>query len=154
MSRENREGTEAKKAKQRARRETAGKEAATAVDQTVESSERGQAARAEEAGRSEAPSDESPKRRRGFALLPKEIHRRWASLGGKAAQQEKAGHRFTSEKAREAGKRGGATVAKDREYMRELGRRGGIARAKARKAAQATQTETPADVDHTDDPSE
>ena len=90
----------------------------------------------------------------GFARVPKEKLRNWASLGGKAAQREKSGHRFTSEKAREAGKRGGATVAKDREYMRELGRRGGIARAKARKAAQATQTETPADVDNTDDPSE
>ena len=90
----------------------------------------------------------------GFARVPKEKLRNWASLGGKAAQREKSGHRFTSEKAREAGKRGGATVAKDREYMRELGRRGGIARANARKAAQATQTETPADVDHTDEPSE
>lgn len=153
MSRANREGTEAKKAKRRARRETAGKEAATAVDRTVESSERQQAPRTEEAGRSEAPSEQSPKRRRGFALLPKEIHRRWASLGGKAAQQEKAGHRFTSEKAREAGKRGGATVAKDREHMRELGRRGGAARANARKAAQAMQTERSADVDHADEPS-
>ena len=154
MSRENREGTEAKKAKRRARRERVGEKAAPAADQPIESSERKQAARSDDAGRSEAPSDESPKRRRGFALLPKEIHRRWASLGGKAAQQEKSGHRFTSEKAREAGKRGGATVAKDREYMRELGRRGGIARAKARKAAQATQTEAPADVDLAEHPSE
>ena len=154
MSRENREGTEAKKSKRRTRRETVGKETATAVDQTVESSEREQATRTDEAGRSESPSEHSPKRHRGFALLPTEIHRRWASLGGKAAQREKSGHRFTSEKAREAGKRGGATVAKDREYMRELGRRGGIARAKARRTAQATQTETPADVDHTDEPSE
>jgi hypothetical protein len=38
--------------------------------------------------------------------------------------------------------------------MRELGRRGGTSKAKARKAAQATQTETPADVDHEEHPSE
>jgi hypothetical protein len=38
--------------------------------------------------------------------------------------------------------------------MRELCRRGGTAKAKVRKAAQATQTETPADVDHAEHPSE
>ena len=92
-------------------------------------------------------SDEKPKLRRGFALIPKETLRQWASLGGKVSQQEKNAHRFTSETAREAGKRGGEAIAKDREYMRELGRRGGNAKAQARKAAQATQTETPADVD-------
>ena len=102
----------------------------------------------------EAASDEKPKLRRGFALIPKETLRQWASLGGKISQQEENAHRFTSETAREAGKRGGEAIAKDREYMRALGRRGGIAKAKARKAVQATQTETPADVDHTDHPSE
>ena len=95
----------------------------------------------------EAASDEKPKLRRGFALIPKETLRQWASLGGKVSQQEKNAHRFTSETAREAGKRGGEAIAKDRAYMRELGRRGGNAKAQARKAAQATQTETPADVD-------
>jgi hypothetical protein len=34
-------------------------------------------------------------------------------------------HRFTSELAREAGKKGGATTAADREHMREIGRKGG-----------------------------
>ena len=102
----------------------------------------------------EAASDEKPKLRRGFALIPKETLRQWASLGGKVSQQEKNAHRFTVETARAAGKRGGEAIAKDREYMRALGRRGGVAKAKARKAAQATQTETPADVDHADHPSE
>lgn len=97
----------------------------------------------------EAASDEKPKLRRGFALIPKETLRQWASLGGKISQQEENAHRFTSETAREAGKRGGDAIAKDREYMRALGRRGGIAKANARKAAQATQAETPADVDPT-----
>ena len=102
----------------------------------------------------EAASDERPKLRRGFALIPKETLRQWASLGGKISQQEENAHRFTSETAREAGKRGGEAIAKDREYMRELGRRGGIAKTNARKVAQATQAETPADMDHADHPSE
>ena len=102
----------------------------------------------------EAASDEKPKLRRGFALIPKETLRQWASLGGKISQQEENAHRFTSETAREAGKRGGEAIAKDREYMRALGRRGGIAKANARKAAQATHAETPTDVDHADHPSE
>jgi hypothetical protein len=38
--------------------------------------------------------------------------------------------------------------------MRELCRRGGTAKAQARKAAQAMQTETPADVDLAEHPSE
>ena len=102
----------------------------------------------------EAASDERPKLRRGFALIPKETLRQWASLGGKVSQQEKNAHRFTSETAREAGKRGGEAIAKDREYMRALGRRGGIAKANARKAAQAAAiaTDAPADVDPTSPP--
>ena len=97
----------------------------------------------------EAASDEKPKLRRGFALIPKETLRQWASLGGKISQQEENAHRFTSETAREAGKRGGEAIAKDREYMRELGRRGGNAKANARKVAQAAAiaTDAPADVD-------
>ena len=98
--------------------------------------------------------DDKPQAPWGFARVPKETLRNWASLGGKVAQHNRSAHRFTSETARAAGKRGGEAIAKDREHMRELGRRGGTARAKARKTAQATQTETPADTDHTDDPSE
>jgi len=94
--------------------------------------------------------DDKPQAPRGFARIPKEIHREWASLGGKVAQHARNAHRFTSETAREAGKRGGASLAKDREHMRELGRRGGTAKAKASKAAQAKQSETLADVDDTE----
>lgn len=98
--------------------------------------------------------DDKPQAPWGFARVPKETLRQWASLGGKVAQHNRSAHRFTSETARAAGKRGGEAIAKDREHMRELGRRGGAARANARKAAQATQTEMPADTDHTDEPSE
>lgn len=100
------------------------------------------------------PDDDKPQAPRGFALIPKETLRNWASLGGKIAKHDLRAHRFTAEAARAAGKRGGEAIAKDREYMRKLGRRGGNAKATARKAAQATQTETPADVGHTDHPSE
>ena len=97
--------------------------------------------------------DDEPQAPWGFARVPKETLRNWASLGGKVAQHNRSAHRFTSETARAAGKRGGEAIAKDREHMRELGRRGGTAKAKARKAAQEKQTETPADVDQTGHPS-
>jgi hypothetical protein len=42
-------------------------------------------------------------------------------------------HRFTSELAREAGKKGGATTAADREHMREIGRKGGYGKRGFRK---------------------
>ncbi|MES2214192.1 MAG: hypothetical protein V4465_02260 [Patescibacteria group bacterium] len=43
------------------------------------------------------------------------------------------GHVFTSEEAREAGKKGGDSISRDREYMSMIARRGGLARAAKRK---------------------
>lgn len=45
----------------------------------------------------------------GFACMSLEERRRIASLGGKAAHREGRAHQFTSEEAREAGKKGGAS---------------------------------------------
>lgn len=42
-------------------------------------------------------------------------------------------HEFTSEEAREAGRKGGVAVSRDREHMVEMGRKGGIASAIARR---------------------
>lgn len=51
---------------------------------------------------------------RGFALLSKERRREIASRGGKAAQRTGRAHRWNSEEAREAGRKGGlATHADD-----------------------------------------
>lgn len=51
---------------------------------------------------------------RGFASMDKEKQREIASQGGKASHEKGAGHEFSSEEAREAGRKGGkiATAAR------------------------------------------
>jgi general stress protein YciG len=44
---------------------------------------------------------------RGFASMPPEKQREIASKGGKAAHEKGTAHEFTSEEAREAGRKGG-----------------------------------------------
>lgn len=72
----------------------------------------------------------SEKKKRGFAAMDPERQRELASMGGKAAHQNGTAHQFTSEEAREAGKRGGTLLSQDREHMAEIGRKGGKATAK------------------------
>ncbi|WP_437857115.1 KGG domain-containing protein [Sorangium sp. So ce363] len=48
-----------------------------------------------------------------------------ASTGGKAAHEKGTAHEFSSEEAREAGRKGGESVSQDREHMAEIGRKGG-----------------------------
>jgi general stress protein YciG len=55
-----------------------------------------------------------------------------ASKGGKAAHAKGTAHEFDSNEAREAGRKGGLAVSRDREHMAEIGRRGGEARGAAR----------------------
>ncbi|NQE38625.1 KGG domain-containing protein [Microcoleus asticus] len=62
---------------------------------------------------------------RGFASMDEEKQREIASQGGKAAHEQGTAHEFTSEEAREAGRKGGETVSQDREHMSEIGREGG-----------------------------
>ncbi|GIW61497.1 MAG: hypothetical protein KatS3mg089_0349 [Patescibacteria group bacterium] len=47
------------------------------------------------------------KSKRGFASMPAEKQRLIASKGGKAAHAKGTAHEFTSEEAREAGRKGG-----------------------------------------------
>ena len=68
------------------------------------------------------------KSERGFASMDEEKQREIASKGGKAAHEKGTAHEFTSEEAREAGRKGGEAVSQDREHMAEIGRRGGEAR--------------------------
>jgi uncharacterized protein len=63
--------------------------------------------------------------KRGFASMDAEKQREIASKGGKAAHEKGTAHEFTSEEAREAGRKGGETTSKDREFMSEIGREGG-----------------------------
>jgi len=52
----------------------------------------------------------APKQHRGFAAMSPEKRAAIASAGGKRAHQLGKGHRWTSEEAAEAGKRGGAAM--------------------------------------------
>ncbi len=63
--------------------------------------------------------------KRGFASMDEEKQKEIASKGGKAAHEKGTAHEFTSEEAREAGRKGGETVSQDREHMAEIGREGG-----------------------------
>ncbi len=74
-----------------------------------------------------AASQVPAKRRRGFAAMSPEKHRAIASLGGKAAHQKGRAHKFNTEEARAAGRRGGQALSVDQQYMADLGRRGGKA---------------------------
>ena len=62
-----------------------------------------------------------------------------ASKGGRAAHAKGTAHEFDSGEAREAGRKGGVAVSRNREHMAAIGRRGGEARghARGRAAAQA-----------------
>ena len=49
--------------------------------------------------------------KRGFAALSPERRREIASMGGRAAHEQGRGHEFTSDEAREAGRKGGRASA-------------------------------------------
>jgi general stress protein YciG len=56
---------------------------------------------------SENRNQESRKSNRGFAAMDRERQREIARQGGRAAHQQGVAHRWTSEEAREAGRKGG-----------------------------------------------
>jgi general stress protein YciG len=66
-----------------------------------------------------------PKSRRGFASMPPEERARIASMGGKAAHAGGRAHQYTPDEAREAGRKGGVAVSKNREHMAAIGAKGG-----------------------------
>ena len=83
--------------------------------------------------------EKSTKRLRGFAAMDAEKQRQIASKGGKIAHQRGNAHEFTSEEAREAGRKGGVAVSRDRKHMAEIGRLGGEARSQSRGQTQQPQ---------------
>lgn len=88
--------------------------------------------------------------RRGFASMDESRQRAIASEGGRAAHARGTAHEFTSEEAREAGRKGGEAVSQNREHMAAIGRRGGEARGNAhRKAAAQARGEGSNDDDST-----
>jgi general stress protein YciG len=50
-------------------------------------------------------------KKRGFGSMDPQRHREIASAGGRAAHEKGTGHEFTSEEAREAGRKGGRVRA-------------------------------------------
>lgn len=65
--------------------------------------------------------------KRGFAAMPKDKVREIARKGGQSAHRKGTAHEFSSQEAREAGRKGGETVSKDRSHMADIGRKGGRA---------------------------
>ena len=63
---------------------------------------------------------------RGFAAMDDAKQREIASAGGRAAHKKGTAHEFNSQEAREAGRKGGDKVSKDREHMARIGRKGAM----------------------------
>ena len=63
--------------------------------------------------------------RRGFASMTKEQQKQIASKGGQAAHKRGVAHQWNADEAREAGKKGGEKVSRNRQHMAEIGRKGG-----------------------------
>lgn len=72
------------------------------------------------------------KNNRGFAAMDQSRQREIASRGGKAAHAQGHAHEFTADEARDAGRKGGQVVSRDRNHMAVIGRAGGKARARSR----------------------
>src|SRR5205085_11576247 len=74
---------------------------------------------------------------RGFASMDRGKQREIASKGGKAAHAKGTAHECDSDEARNAGRKGGQAVSRNREHMAMIGRRGGEARGHSRTRAPA-----------------
>lgn len=83
------------------------------------------------------------KSRRGFASMDPAKQREIASKGGRAAHQKGTAHEWSSDEARQAGRKGGEVVSRDRTHMAAIGREGGEARGrKARERKQGVNEES------------
>lgn len=87
---------------------------------------------------------------RGFASMDRSKQKEIASKGGKAAHAKGTAHEFDSGEAREAGRKGGEAVSRNREHMASIGRRGGEARGQSRgRTVPANGTSAGAAMDNT-----
>ncbi len=82
-----------------------------------------------------ANNTEGRKSNRGFAAMDQNQQREIASKGGRAAHQQGTAHEFSSDEAREAGRKGGMAVSRNRQHMSEIGRKGGEARGRKRASS-------------------
>ena len=80
--------------------------------------------------------------KRGFGSMNPDKQREIARKGGRAAHEKGSAHEFSTDEAREAGRKGGERVSSDRARMAEIGRRGGLISA----ARRASRTKPGADA--------
>jgi general stress protein YciG len=78
---------------------------------------------------------------RGFAAMDPEKQKEIASEGGRAAHRQGVAHEWTSDEAREAGRKGGQIVSRNREHMSEIGRRGGQSSGSRRSQKNSSEPE-------------
>jgi uncharacterized protein len=83
---------------------------------------------------------ERPKSNRGFASMDSSKQREIARKGGKAAHAQGRAHEFNPDEARNAGRKGGEVVSRDRDHMAAIGRAGGQARGRNRALSHAHST--------------
>jgi general stress protein YciG len=79
------------------------------------------------------------KSRRGFASMDPSRQREIASKGGRAAHEKGTAHEWSTDEARDAGRKGGVTVSRDRAHMSAIGREGGESRSAAARQARQTR---------------
>lgn len=79
-----------------------------------------------------AKRDKAAGAQRGFAAMSAQQRRAIASLGGRAAHAAGVAHQFSSDEAREAGRKGGAATSRDRAHMAAIGSIGGMRRGQRR----------------------
>ncbi|MCC7054788.1 MAG: hypothetical protein IT355_16070 [Gemmatimonadaceae bacterium] len=78
--------------------------------------------------------DEKPRKStRGFASMDPNRQKEIASKGGRAAHAKGTAHEWSRDEARNAGKKGGEIVSRDRAHMASIGREGGGARSRNRR---------------------
>lgn len=71
------------------------------------------------------------KSKRGFASMDPERQKEIASKGGRAAHAKGTAHEWSRDEARNAGRKGGEVVSRDRAHMAAIGREGGEARGRS-----------------------
>jgi hypothetical protein len=79
--------------------------------------------------------------KRGFAAMDPKRQYEIASKGGRAAHARGTAHHFSSEEAREAGRRGGRAVSQNRAHMADIGRAGGKARSRTAESLDKEQAD-------------
>lgn len=85
---------------------------------------------------------QSGSRNRGFASMDPEKQREIARKGGRAAHEQGKAHEFTSDEARQAGRKGGERVSANRDHMSRIGQLGGRHSAGRRQASRHSTLRT------------